>query len=129
MSPPLQFRSSAYNSAAAQGALAAAQWCQPGLALMDEALEHIAGARECIECGNDLEKDWRVDSTVSIVAELRSSLDLHASSPLAVNLDDLYDYVSRQLVCASQHNRVATLDEVSYLLREIRCAWVILPYV
>jgi flagellar protein FliS len=61
------------------------------------------------------------------VGELRSSLDLHQGGPFAANLDDLCEYMSRQLAAANLHNRVATLDEVAHLLREVRTAWVMVP--
>jgi len=57
---------------------------------------------------------------------LLSQMDL-AGGSLAANLDDLYDYMARQLINANLQNKVETLDEVSGLLREIRSAWVLLP--
>jgi flagellar protein FliS len=96
---------------------------------MDGALDRIASARESMERHADVENNRFLAAAVLIVEELRSSLDLRAADPLTVNLDDVYHYMSRQLVSADLHNRVATLDEVSDLLREVRSGWAAITYV
>jgi flagellar secretion chaperone FliS len=128
MPPAAQYRaSSAYNSVAAHGGVAAADPHKLILMLMDGALERIALARGRIEHKELSEKNRLLSAAVSIVEELRASLDLKAGGSLAANLDDLYDYMARQLINANLQNKVETLDEVSGLLREIRSAWVLLP--
>ena len=90
------------------------------LMLMDSALERIDQAR------HSWEKHDLVAGAVQIVGELRSTLNVRDGGPFAANLDDLCEYMSRQLVAADLHNRVATLDEVADLLREIRKnAWMV----
>ena len=93
------------------------------LVLMDNALRRIDQARQWMDDEDSLEKHHLLSAAVQIVGELRSTLDMRAGGPLAVNLDDLCDYVSRQLVAANLQNRVAALDEVADLLREVRTAW------
>jgi flagellar protein FliS len=93
------------------------------LVLMDNALRRIDQARHWIDGEDSLEKHHLLSAAVQIVGELRSNLDVRAGGPYAANLDDLYDYMSRQLVAANLQNRVATLDEVAGLLREVRTAW------
>jgi flagellar protein FliS len=93
------------------------------LMLMDTALERIAQARHWMADEDSLEKHHLLSAAVQIVGALRSTLDVRAGGPLAVNLDDLCDYMSRQLVAANLQNRVAALDEVADLLREVRTAW------
>ena len=117
----------AYQSVAAHGGVAAADPHRLVVMLMDGALDRIARARGCIENGALQEKNELLASAVAIVDELRVSLDLKAGGPIAANLDDLYDYMCRQLVKANLNNRVETLDEVSHLLGEIRSAWIALP--
>lgn len=99
------------------------------LLLIDSALEHIALARDWMDDQDSREKDHLLVAAVRIVGELRSSLHQYASGPHAANLDDLCDYMSRRLVAATIQNRVATLDEVADLLREVRTAWMMVPYV
>ena len=46
---------------------------------------------------------------------------------IAQNLDDLYDYMQRQLVVANADNDASIIDEVMGLLREIQEAWNSIP--
>jgi flagellar protein FliS len=61
---------------------------------------------------------------VSIIGELRNSLDLRSGGQIAANLAELYEYMCRRLLKATTENRVEMLDEVSTLLHEIRAAWL-----
>ncbi len=117
----------AYRSVAVHGGVAAADPHRLIVMLMDGALERIARARGCIENGALQEKNDLLCAAVAIIDELRVSLDLKAGGPIAANLDDLYDYMCRQLVKANLSNRLETLDEVAHLLAEIRSAWIALP--
>ena len=95
--------------------------------LIDGALERIARARGRLEERRLAEKSVLLRSAVVIIAELRANLDLRAGGAIAANLDDLYDYMCRQLEAANLQNRIATLDEVSHLLSAIRSVWVAMP--
>ncbi len=117
----------AYSSVATHGGVAAGDPHRLVLMLIDGALERLAMARGCLERGDIAQKAALLQRTVSIIAELRASLDLSRGGALATNLDDLYDYMERQLVRANSENRSAGLDEVSGLLNEIRSAWAAVP--
>jgi len=117
----------AYQSVATHGGVAAADPHRLIVMLMDGAIERVVRARGCIENGALGEKNELISTACAIVDELRCSLDLKAGGPLAANLDDLYDYMCRQLLKANLTNRTETLDEVSHLLGEIRSAWIALP--
>lgn len=117
----------AYQSVATHGGVAAADPHRLIVMLMDGALERIARAKGCIANGALSEKNQLISSAAAIIDELRSCLDLSKGGPIAANLDDLYDYMCRQLLKANLDNRIATLDEVSHLLGEIRSAWIALP--
>lgn len=119
--------SSAYHSVSAHGGVAAADPHRLILMLMDGALERIAQARGRMEHKELAEKNRLLHTATSIVDELRSSLDLKTGGVIAANLDDLYDYMARQLIAANLQNKPEILDEVAHLLREIRSAWVLLP--
>jgi len=93
------------------------------LVLMDNALRRIDQARHWMDDEDSLEKHYLLRAAVQIVGELRSTLDVRAGGPYIANLDDLCDYLSRQLVAANLQNQVATLDEVADLLRQVRTAW------
>jgi flagellar protein FliS len=93
------------------------------LVLMDNALRRIDQARHWMDDEDSLEKHHLLNAAVQIVGELRSTLNVRAGGPYAANLDDLCEYMSRQLVAAGLQNQVTTLDEVAGLLREVRTAW------
>src|SRR5262245_3756211 len=117
----------AYQSAAAHGGVAASDPHRLIVMLMDGALERIATARGCMERGDTVEKARLLNRAVSIVGELRNSLDMKAGGQIAENLGELYDYMCRRLLKATSENRVEMLDEVSGLLQQIRSAWVAIP--
>ncbi|HWK75281.1 MAG TPA: flagellar export chaperone FliS [Povalibacter sp.] len=117
----------AYQSAAAHGGVAASDPHGLVVMLMDGALERIVTARGCMQRGEMIEKARLLNRAISIVGELRSSLDLSAGGQIAVNLSELYDYMCRRLLTATSENRVEMLDEVTRLLHEIRGAWVAIP--
>ena len=52
---------------------------------------------------------------------------MDAGGAIAVNLDDLYDYMHRRLVDASTENDAAPLTEVIDLMVEIKGAWDAMP--
>ena len=117
----------AYSSAQAHGGVAAADPHRLIVMLLDGALERISTARGCMARGDTAEKARLINRAVSIIGELRNSLDLNAGGPLAANLGELYDYMGRRLLKATTENRVEMLDEVTKLLNEIRTAWVAIP--
>jgi flagellar protein FliS len=116
-------RAGAYQSVAAWSSVAEDEPQKLIVKLYDGALERIAAARGCIANGLVAEKCELLTRVLAIVGELRGSLDLVRGGDIAAHLDDLYDYVSRQLLLANATNRVDLLDEVSSLLRELRSAW------
>jgi flagellar protein FliS len=95
--------------------------------LMEGALDKVATAKGCIE-RNDLEgKSRQITWAMSIINGLRSSLDMEAGGAIAVNLDDLYDYMVRRLIDASAQNDAGALSEVIDLMLEIKGAWDAMP--
>jgi len=117
----------AYQNAAAHGGVAAADPHKLIVMLIDGALERITTARGCIERNETSEKARLLNRAVSIIGELRSSLDMSKGGTIAANLSELYDYMCRQLLKANAENKAAPLDHVSALLRDIRSAWVAIP--
>jgi flagellar secretion chaperone FliS len=117
----------AYSSAQAHGGVAAADPHRLIVMLLDGAIERISTARGCMTRGETSEKARLINRAVSIIGELRNSLDPKAGGQLAANLGELYDYMGRRLLKATAENRVELLDEVNKLLHEIRTAWVAIP--
>ncbi|HEY7887457.1 MAG TPA: flagellar export chaperone FliS [Steroidobacteraceae bacterium] len=113
----------AYQSVSAHGGIANADPHGLVLMLMDGALERMAAARGCVERGDVARKAKLLHSCVSLIAELRGSLDLIRGGALALNLSELYDYMIRRLLLANAASDARCIVEVSGLLGEIRGAW------
>ncbi|MCB1802328.1 MAG: flagellar export chaperone FliS [Gammaproteobacteria bacterium] len=95
--------------------------------LMEGAIDKVATAKGCIERGDLEGKSRQLTWAMSIVNGLRSSLDMDAGGAIAVNLDDLYAYMTRRMIDASVENDPAALTEVIDLMLEIKGAWDAMP--
>jgi flagellar protein FliS len=111
---------------ATHGGVAAADPHGLILMLLDGALARLAQARCCIERGNPGERITHLNRILAILGELRASL-APGSSPIADNLDSLYDYMARQILQAHVDARPEILDRVTGLLNEVRAAWASIP--
>ena len=114
----------AYQNVAVQGSVSAADPHGLVQMLLDATVERIGAARLCIEEGDRARKAKLLHSCVTLIAELRGSLDLIRGGELAQNLSDLYDYIARRLLVANVRDDVLALTESLSLLGEIRSAWV-----
>lgn len=95
--------------------------------LMEGALEKIAKAKQYMANKNTSEKGRHVSWAISIIDGLRLSLDKEKGGDIAVNLDALYDYMTRRLVLANAENNPAMLDEVISLIKEVKAGWDAIP--
>lgn len=120
-------RLAAYQNTAAHGGVAAADSHGLILLLMNGALERLAGARGCIQNKAFADKARLIHRAVAIIDQLRSSLNLQAGGELAANLDQLYEYMCRQLLRATVENNIALLDEVVKLMQDLRDSWIRIP--
>ena len=92
--------------------------------LLDVCAERLTIAAGCIDRRETARMAKLLHSCVTILAELRGSLNLAAGGPLAENLSSLYDYMMRQLLLANAGSNASMVKEVLGLLNEIRSAWV-----
>ena len=95
--------------------------------LLETLSTRITEAKTCILDDDIGEKITRLTKALNILDGLRMSLNIEEGKEIAENLDDLYDYMQRQLVKANAYNDVAILDEVKGLVEEIKEAWVLIP--
>ncbi|MGE0485463.1 MAG: flagellar export chaperone FliS [Gammaproteobacteria bacterium] len=93
------------------------------LLLLDGAVDKLRLARMAMEQGRVADKGTNLSWAISIIDGLRASLDTDRGGELALNLDRLYDYMTRTLVTANLDNDAAKVDEVTGLLGEIRAGW------
>ncbi len=95
--------------------------------LLDGALGKLSVVKGLMDRGETAKKGEVIGQAISIVAGLRSSLDLSKGGDLATNLDNLYEYMERQLIQANLKNDITIINEVISLLLEIKTAWVSIP--
>ena len=95
--------------------------------LFKGAIDHLLAANGYIERKQIQDKTVRISKSIAILDGLRSSLNIVEGGEIAQNLDDLYDYMQRQLVVANADNNASIIDEVMGLLREIQEAWNSIP--
>jgi flagellar protein FliS len=119
-----QAKLATYRSVSAHGAVADTDPHALVLTVMDATLARIGAVRACIERKETRRMASLLHSSVILIAELRGSLDLQKGGPLAQNLSDLYEYMTRRLMLANLNSDPAPVAEVMSLLGEIRSAWV-----
>ena len=91
--------------------------------LIDGALVRIKAATGHMERNETVEKATLIGKAIAIIDGLRGSLDMEKGGDLSTNLDDLYIYMSKQLLLANAENKVEYLNEVYSLLGEIKSSW------
>ncbi|WP_343583080.1 flagellar export chaperone FliS [Herbaspirillum sp.] len=92
--------------------------------LFDGALVAIAMAKKYMAEGDIKNKGESITKAILIIDNgLRASLNKNVGGDLVLNLDALYEYMSRRLFEANTSNNQAILSEVHSLLDEIRSAW------
>ena len=91
--------------------------------LMEGGLTRLAQARGAMERNQTALKGDLVSKAIAIVGGLRQALNLEQGGELAVNLDNLYAYMTTRLMEANLKNDPAILEEVADLLREVKTGW------
>ncbi|HAN67599.1 MAG TPA: flagellar export chaperone FliS [Halieaceae bacterium] len=95
--------------------------------LIAGAQDRIAEARGAMERQQVARQGELVGKAISIVDNLRVSLDHSKGGELAGTLGDLYDYMQRRLVEANASSDPAILAEVHGLLGTVREGWEAIP--
>jgi flagellar secretion chaperone FliS len=114
----------AYHTVSVHGGVANADPHRLVQMLLDATAERMMSARGCIERGETSRKAKLLQSCVTLIAELRGSLNMAEGGPLAQNLSTLYEYMARRLMLANVQNDIGPVNEVLSLLNEIRSAWI-----
>ena len=121
---PGKSKLAAYHSISVQGGVANADPHGLVLMLMDACAERLTSACGCIERREIARKAKLLHSCVTLIAELRGSLNRAEGGPLAENLSNLYDYMMRRLLIANVNTEVGPVKEVLGLLNDVRSAWL-----
>lgn len=116
-----------YQQVKVEGGVQAADPHRLVAMLLEGAKEKIHGAKLRIIHNHGVkdvqEKGALIGGSIAIVDALRASLDMEKGGEIAVNLELLYDYMTRRLLEANLRNDVSALDEVAGLLGSIEEAW------
>jgi flagellar protein FliS len=93
--------------------------------LFDSYQASIRIARLHMQAGHIAEKGKAITKAINIVSQgLRASLDLEQGGDIAVQLDQLYDYVVRVLLRANLNNDDTALTMAAALLENVAAAWL-----
>ena len=95
--------------------------------LLDGAIERVASAVGAMERGEIGATGESIGKAISIVDNLRVSLDQQKGGQISENLASLYEYMTRRLLEANATKDTAMLAEVASLLKEIKEAWDQVP--
>ena len=95
--------------------------------LIDGALEKVATAGGAMGRGELASSGEAIGKAISIIDNLRVSLDQERGGQIAQNLASLYEYMTRRLLEANATKDTAMLTEVASLLKEIKVAWDQVP--
>ena len=92
--------------------------------LLDGFVDALSEARGAIQAKDMGAKAKALSRAIGIVDEgLRASLNVEAGGELAVNLRDLYGYISLRLTQANLRNDSQAIDECAQLIQPVREAW------
>jgi flagellar secretion chaperone FliS len=93
--------------------------------LFDGALSSLVTAQMHLKAGNIVGKGQSISKAISIIDDgLRASLDKKVGGEIALSLDSLYEYMSKQLLLGNLHNDMNKLEEVQRLLTDLKGAWL-----
>lgn len=92
--------------------------------LFEGAMLHVTLAIQNMQAGNVAQKGKAISRAIAFIETgLRASLDKKVGGEIALNLDSLYAYMSKQLLAANIKNQPELLEEVYRLLSELKGAW------
>ena len=112
-----------YNQMRVESGVAAARPIDLVVMVYEGAIEAVARAAAQMRAGDIAAKNHTITRALRIIDEgLKAPLDARAGE-IAVNLGELYDYMTRRLLQASARNAPEMLDEVRSLLMELKTAW------
>ena len=91
--------------------------------LLEGSLTRLSMAKTFIEQDDIEKKNEKIGQVVEILCSLQESLDHERGGDISVNLERLYDYMTRRLFDANRLNDNDIITEVMGLLLEIKSGW------
>lgn len=114
----------AYAQVNIEAAINTASPVQLIVMLYDGAINALASAKGFMSQSKFEEKGRLISKAIGIVEGLRTVLDQEKGGEVAKNLNDLYEYMKKQLLLGNLKNQTEQLDEVMKLLADLRSAWL-----
>lgn len=92
--------------------------------LMQGALERVAQARcALVDGGDEEEQVILISKIIAIINGLRGSLNIDEGGEIAVNLNNLYEYILARLNDTDSGVDTVVLEEVGSLINEVKTGW------
>ncbi|MEM7278575.1 MAG: flagellar export chaperone FliS [Pseudomonadota bacterium] len=91
--------------------------------LMHKLLANLIQARSHMESQTTNKKGELISRSISIIDCLRTSLNFDAGAKVSENLENLYDFMIRELLLSNMNNDLEQLGTVISLVSEIKDAW------
>lgn len=92
--------------------------------LYDGAIQSMLRAKAAFASNEIGARGEAISKAIAIVDEgLRAALDLEAGGEIAINLGNLYEYISNRLLYANLKGHEASIDEALKLMTDLRAAW------
>ncbi|MEW6417007.1 MAG: flagellar export chaperone FliS [Nitrospirota bacterium] len=91
--------------------------------LYDGAIDYLHKTIFYINQGNVSPKIHYISKTIAIIEELLASLNMEEGGEIAINLQNLYIYMLKELTIANAKNDVVRIAHIEGLLKELRSAW------
>ena len=95
--------------------------------LYSTAIERIQQATGAMERGDIAAKGLAIGKAISIVEELRRTLDMERGGEISETLHSLYEYVKERLVQANLKNDQDILQECKSLIETVLDGWQGIP--
>ena len=92
--------------------------------LYDGGLAFLHQARAAIERNDIPARREATTRALAIISQLQSTLNMEAGGDVAVQLDELYSWVTGRILKATMDNRAEPLDEAARVLAMLRDSWV-----
>lgn len=86
-------------------------------------IDHLEIAKKRFQAGQYEAKAKAVLKAQDFLNELMHALNFEKGGEIAKNLDSLYNYMARRIICAEANRTVEPFDEVIGLLKELKEAW------
>lgn len=117
----------AYRSIGLEGDIATASPYRLVQIIMERVLEQVTLARRAMMSNDPATKGSAIGTAISLLDELRASLDENKDPELANRLKTLYRYMSQRLLESNVLNDANGLDEVHKLMAQIKTSWDEIP--